>query len=121
MFAKFIIVLFSLLILPASAVAQSANIGAYANIINLEGQTIGSATFSAGPQGVLIEINVTGLTPGSHGLHLHSAGLCEPDQGFKTASGHVGKTEGGHGMMNPHGPEAGDLPNLIVGEDGSAI
>ncbi|MDH3467668.1 MAG: superoxide dismutase family protein, partial [Gammaproteobacteria bacterium] len=29
-----------------------------------------------------------------------------------------GKVEGAHGLMNPQGPEPGDLPNLFVGADG---
>jgi Cu-Zn family superoxide dismutase len=30
----------------------------------------------------------------------------------------VGKVKDAHGLMNPKGPEPGDLPNIFVGADG---
>ena len=33
---------------------------------------------------------------------------------------HVGKVDGGHGLLNPKGPEGGDLPNIWAGADGAA-
>lgn len=93
--------------------------GATADIIGKDGSTIGSATLIQAPAGVLIEISVSGLAPGKHGLHLHSHGVCEADTGFKSAKGHVGKVEGAHGLLNPQGPEPGDLPNLFVAADGT--
>ncbi|MDA7965876.1 superoxide dismutase family protein, partial [Ruegeria sp.] len=89
-----------------------------AEIINAQGDVIGTATAQQGPHGVLLHVRVRDLPPGKHGLHLHSHGVCEPGEGFKTAKGHVGKVEGAHGLMNPKGPEPGDLPNLYVGSDG---
>ncbi|WP_037310692.1 superoxide dismutase family protein [Ruegeria halocynthiae] len=91
---------------------------ASAEIINAQGAVIGEATVKQGPNGVLLHVRVTDLPPGKHGLHLHSHGVCEPGEGFKTAKGHVGKVEGAHGLMNPEGPEPGDIPNIYVGADG---
>ena len=91
---------------------------AQATIINLEGVEIGKASLTQGPAGVLFHISVSGLTPGKHGLHLHSHGVCETGEAFKTARGHVGMVEGAHGLLNPDGPEPGDLPNIFVGADG---
>lgn len=91
---------------------------ASATLINIAGEEIGVAHLKQGPNGVLIHVKVSGLTPGKHGLHLHSHGVCEGHEGFKTAKGHVGKIEGAHGFMNPAGPEAGDIPNIFVGADG---
>ena len=98
--------------------AASAGADAKAIMINKEGKEIGLAQVTQAPTGVLIHVRVSGLQPGKHGLHLHSLGVCEPGEGFKTAKGHVGKVEGAHGLMNPQGPEPGDLPNLFVGADG---
>lgn len=92
--------------------------GANAELIDTSGNVIGQANLKQGPHGVLIHVRVTGLSPGKHGLHLHSHGDCLPETGFKSAEGHVGKMEGAHGLMNPQGPEPGDLPNIFVGEDG---
>ncbi len=100
------------------ASAQAAEKAA-ATLIGIDGSEIGKAHLKQGPHGVLIHVKVSGLTPGKHGLHLHSHGVCEGHEGFKTAKGHVGKVEGAHGLMNPKGPEPGDLPNIYVGADGT--
>ncbi|WP_179954033.1 superoxide dismutase family protein [Denitrobaculum tricleocarpae] len=101
--------------------AQAADHGSHtasAKIIGLENTEIGFANFEQGPHGVMIHIRVTGLEPGKKGVHLHNHGLCEHQEGFTTARGHIGLKEGGHGLMNPDGPEEGDLPNIFVGADG---
>lgn len=87
-------------------------------IVGAEGRAIGQATFSGGPNGVLIrmEFSERSLTPGWHGLHLHERGDCSDfAAGFQAAGGHLGMNQRvAHGLMNPAGPEAGDLPNLFV-------
>lgn len=103
---------------PAFADGHAKAAKAQATIINIDGEEIGTASLRQGPAGVLLHIRVSGLTPGAHGLHLHSHGVCEPGEGFRTAKGHVGLIEGGHGLLNPQGPEPGDLPNIFVGADG---
>lgn len=105
-------------IVSGSTYAASHGADANAMMINKQGKEIGFAHLIQTPTGVLIHIKVSGLQPGKHGLHLHSFGVCEPSTGFKSAKGHVGKVEGAHGLMNPQGPEPGDLPNLFVGSDG---
>lgn len=69
--------------------------------------------------GVIVEINLTvsGLTPGKHGVHLHAVGKCEPD--FAAAGGHF--DPGPAGNVDPdanHPYHMGDVPNLEVGADG---
>lgn len=91
---------------------------ATAMLIGTGGETIGEASLTQGPAGVLIHLRVEGLTPGAHGLHLHAVGACDAEGGFDSATGHHGKEEGGHGLLNMDGPEAGDLPNLFVAEGG---
>jgi Cu-Zn family superoxide dismutase len=91
---------------------------ANADLIDKSGNVIGKANLRQGPHGVLIHVRVTGLAPGKHGLHLHSHGDCLAETGFKSAKGHVGKVKDAHGLMNPKGPEPGDLPNIFVGVDG---
>ncbi|WP_290953974.1 superoxide dismutase family protein [Hyphomonas sp.] len=95
---------------------------ATASIIGAEGTEIGTANFLDGPNGEMIrvELNSGSLTPGWHGIHLHGTGTCEDFGVFKASGGHHGKIEGAHGLLNPKGPEAGDLPNIWVAEDGSA-
>ena len=101
----------------ASATVSAADLAA-ADIINAEGSVVGKARFEQTPSGVLMFVDVTGLPPGGHGIHLHGTGACAPD--FKAAKGHVNPGQTPHGLRNPDGPDNGDLPNLYVAADGSA-
>ena len=98
--------------------ASSAAEVAKADIMNVEGAVIGTATFEQTPTGVLILVDVRELPPGPHGIHLHAAGSCTPD--FKAAKGHINPGKVAHGLRNPDGPDNGDLPNLYVAADGTA-
>ncbi len=95
---------------------------ATAEIINVRGETIGSALFYQGTEGVVIRLAVNGLTPGVHGMHFHAAGTCEDAaDGFQATGGHIMPLGRPHGFMHPEGPHAGNLPNLIVHSDGTAV
>ena len=91
---------------------------AMAQLVEPGGSVIGKATFEQAPTGVLMYVEVEGLTPGAHGIHLHAKGACEPD--FTAAGGHINPAGVPHGLRNPEGPDNGDLPLLYVGADGSA-
>ena len=65
-----------------------------------------------------MSVDVGGLPPGPHGIHLHAMGSCTPD--FKAATGHVNPGKVAHGLRNPDGPDNGDLPNLYAAADGTA-
>ena len=52
-----------------------------------------------------------------HGLHIHTVGACTPD--FAAVGGHFNPTTAQHGLDNPSGPHAGDLPNLEIDADGN--
>jgi Cu-Zn family superoxide dismutase len=93
---------------------------AAAPLRNAEGQVLGMAIFTQEAQGVRVSVTVKGLSPGEHGIHIHSVGKCEPPD-FLSAGPHFNPTNKKHGLTNPEGPHAGDLPNLVVGEDGSAV
>ena len=67
--------------------------------------------------GVRVAGRLTGLPPGAHGIHFHQVGRCDrPD--FTTAGAHLNPTGALHGLDNPLGPHAGDLPNLTVNAAG---
>ena len=104
--------------LAAGPVLAQEQPNASAIMLDASGAEIGSAKLVQGPAGILVHVKVTGLEPGAHGLHLHSVGVCDTGEDFETSEGHVGKAEGTHGLLNPEGPEPGDLPNLYVAADG---
>jgi Cu-Zn family superoxide dismutase len=86
---------------------------------NADGQQVGRATFDPEKGGVKVQLEVAGLKPGLHGIHLHAVGKCDgPD--FQTAGGHFDPAGKHHGLRARGGAHAGDLPNLRVGPDGKA-
>jgi Cu-Zn family superoxide dismutase len=86
-----------------------------------KGQSVGTAvvTENKGGSGVTIKLNLKGLPPGEHALHFHSAAKCE-GPAFTTAGGHFNPDQKHHGMDNPEGPHAGDMPNFTVKPNGTA-
>ena len=87
-----------------------------------DGSDIGTLSLTAAPTGVLLQVDITkGLTPGWHGMHFHQTGDCS-DPKFMTSGGHMNHAESKrpHGLLNPEGPDFGDLINLYVAADGSA-
>ena len=105
-----------LLALPLAAAAAPS---AQALLRNSAGEEVGQAAFSPARGGVRVRVAVHGLSPGRHGIHIHAAGKCEPPD-FKSAGGHLNPAGKQHGLENPAGHHAGDLPNLVVGKDGKA-
>ncbi len=109
---------FGAVFLSLAVAASPALADATAKILNTDSKEIGNATFEQTKIGVLITVEVTGLSPGPHGIHLHSVGTCEPD--FKASKGHINPDGVEHGLRNPAGPDNGDLPNIFAAADGKA-
>lgn len=91
---------------------------ATAAIAGPDGTPMGAVTLEQGPNGVLVSADVSGLTPGAHGFHIHDVGACTPD--FSAAGSHFAPSGHGHGFMYGDDQHAGDLPNLYAASDGSA-
>ena len=103
----------------AVALAQGTPVTAKADITG-KGIT-GTAEFTERAQGtgtiVEISLQVSGLTPGRHGVHLHAIGKCEPD--FTAAGGHFDPGPASNTDPDANHPyHMGDIPNLEVGADG---
>jgi superoxide dismutase, Cu-Zn family len=107
------------LFFATTALGQSKPPSAHADIVNAQGQKIGTATFAQTHAGVRIQVNVAQLPPGTHGIHLHNLGKCDPPA-FTSAGPHLNPDNKKHGKDNPEGPHAGDLVNLEVGSNGKA-
>ena len=82
-----------------------------------KGQSVGQAKFTATKGGVQMSVTVANLTPGVHAIHIHDVGKCEAP-GFTTAGGHFNPANKKHGLENPEGHHAGDMPNLTVNAKG---
>jgi Cu-Zn family superoxide dismutase len=82
------------------------------------GLPAGTVQLLSGGAEVNISIAVLGLSPGVHGVHLHTTGACDAP-GFESAGGHLNPAGRQHGSDNPAGSHLGDLPNLVVGNSGA--
>jgi Cu-Zn family superoxide dismutase len=90
---------------------------ASATIVDTSGAAIGWAKLVEDGAGIVhVNVHVEGLTPGLHGIHIHAIAACSPT--FAAAGGHYNPFARQHGLANALGAHAGDLPNLIVNEDG---
>ena len=87
-------------------------------LVNASGEIIGEVRGGDSDQGATLLIEARGLPPGTHGLHIHEVGLCEPP-GFTSAGPHWNPTGAQHGGENPQGAHLGDLENVTVGQDGT--
>lgn len=110
----------------AAATASSTQEGAPAATADLKdasGKEVGKVEFAdVGGTATEVSVSVEGLTPGFHGLHLHTTGMCEPNSQDPMDAAKTGDflSSGGHlpGDGKDHPDHAGDLPALLVGEDG---
>jgi Cu-Zn family superoxide dismutase len=91
--------------------------GAPVSLVNASGQSIGTVRAWQTAGGVSFHIAASGLPHGLHGIHVHSVGRCDPPD-FASAGGHWNPSGKHHGLNNPAGPHAGDLPNVEVAANG---
>ena len=91
--------------------------GAPMPLVNSAGQSIGTVRAWQTAGGVSFHISASGLPHGLHGLHVHAVGRCDPPD-FASAGPHWNPAGKKHGMNNPAGPHAGDLPNVEVAANG---
>ncbi len=114
-----IVVTCALLVIFTAAWAKGKAASKTVSLQNGQGKSVGTATLQQSSDGVSIKLNVHDLTPGDHGIHVHQAAKCDgPD--FKSAGPHFNPDGKKHGLQNPDGPHAGDIPNFIVDANGKS-
>ena len=95
---------------------------AYSTIKNADGDTRGTAELWQDSDNVVhVEVQVTGMPAGPHGIHFHAVGSCESTSAgaFSAAGAHFNPLGRQHGLDNPQGPHGGDAPNFTVSADGT--
>jgi Cu-Zn family superoxide dismutase len=89
-----------------------------------QGKSVGTVTIvesGTGEKGagVVLDLNLHDLPPGTHGIHFHQNAKCDgPD--FKSAGPHFNPDGKKHGLQNPDGHHAGDMMNFSVDQQGAA-
>jgi Cu-Zn family superoxide dismutase len=101
----------------AGMMAEKEPLSGGVTLKDKDGKEVGRATLIETGEGVRIAVTGYRLPAGSHGLHIHAVGICQPPE-FTSAGGHFNPTNRKHGRLNPEGPHAGDLPNLVVAASG---
>jgi Cu-Zn family superoxide dismutase len=102
---------------PAFA-ADAAPSGKSITFKTAEGVEAGTARLTESPHGVLIHLDLHDITPGEHAFHIHENGTCDPATKFESAGGHFNPDKDEHGYQAAKGPHDGDMPNLVVPENG---
>lgn len=118
----------ALLALLTCAAAQAASEKVEMNLVTPKGMghSIGMVTISETDKGLEFSPDLKTLPPGEHGFHVHAKGSCQP--ALKEGKPSAAEAAGGH--LDPkhtgkhRGPEGsghlGDLPVLVVNNDGIA-
>src|SRR5688572_11286335 len=91
---------------------------ALCQVAALEGGTIrGKVTFSQKAEGLLVEAEFEGLTPGKHGIDIHEHGDCGGVAGA-AAGPHFNPFQHPHGKAAEEGSHTGDLGNIVADASG---
>jgi Cu-Zn family superoxide dismutase len=97
---------------------RPAQVVANATLMLANGASAGTAELLQGPDGYRVHVDAKGLTPGVHGIHLHTGASARcarlhhrrrPPQPRRPSAR----------RGNPAGAHLGDLTNLTVGPDGT--
>lgn len=79
----------------------------------------GIVTFSKVEGGVKVSAQISGLTPGDHGFHIHQYGDCSSGDG-KSAAGHFNPENKAHAGPTSAERHIGDMGNITADADGNA-
>ena len=109
----------SLVISCAFLAAAQQRAGVKVDLSDGQGKSVGTAMLTPAAKGVTIRLNLMNLSPGEHAILVHAVAKCE-GPAFASAGGHCNPDMKHHGLDNPDGPHAGDMPNFTVAADGTA-
>jgi len=115
----------TLLALAASTLSACTTLGeiptekvAAATLGQGNGAPAGTAILTRAGDKLTLSVALAGLPAGEKGMHLHMVGKCEAPA-FASAGGHLNPHGKQHGSQNPAGSHLGDLPNILLGSNGT--
>lgn len=98
----------------------SAPLKAIAILYPTEGNKVsGTVTFTEVEDGVRVQAEITGLTPGNHGFHVHEFGDCSSADA-SSAGAHFNPTDQPHGAPDAEARHVGDMGNVEADASGAA-
>ncbi len=107
-----------LALLCSAPEAEAIGERAGGRLVDGSGRELGVVLLEQQDGNVAVQVDYRGLPRGTHGIHFHAVGRCDgPD--FMSAGGHYNPGGRQHGLDNPNGPHAGDLPNLVADDSTS--
>ena len=102
------------------ALAWGQQTSATATLKPTSGNTAtGTVTFTQKGDRIAVVADVTGLSPGPHGFHIHEKGDCSAPDAM-SAGGHFNPTGKPHGDPGGADHHAGDMPQLVADANGNA-
>lgn len=122
------VVLFLMSVYCETAIAQMNHAGmsestitrAVAVLHPTKGNSVaGIVRFEAVSEGIRVVADLTGLTPGKHGFHIHEYGDCSAEDG-SSAGGHFNPEKMPHSSPSSKERHVGDLGNIEADKDGKA-
>ena len=116
---RLLLALFALAVCGSVALAGDVT-KAIAVLQPTAGSTVaGTVTFTAAGDTVKVVADLSGLTPGKHGFHIHEFGDCS-DPKAASAGGHFNPSNHQHGAPDVAERHAGDLGNIEADASGKA-
>ena len=99
---------------------KSAPLKAIAVLHSTQGNNItGTVTFTEVADGVQVQAEITGLSPGEHGFHVHEFGDCSAADA-SSAGAHFNSTSQPHGAPDAAARHVGDMSNVEADASGAA-
>jgi superoxide dismutase, Cu-Zn family len=92
---------------------------AIAQMVSASGSDVkGTVVFTKASGGIHIHAEISGLTPGEHGFHIHEYGVWSKDG--MSSGGHFNPTMSQHGGNASKKRHVGDLGNITANSSGNA-
>jgi Cu-Zn family superoxide dismutase len=105
---------------PSTSVRAPGPSAAVAELNPTQGSSVrGKVSFLKVGNSIRVVADVTGLTPGKHGFHIHEKGDCSAPDG-SSAGGHFNPYGMPHAGMDADQRHVGDFGNIVADRSGNA-